>query len=73
MVFSINQDPNSAIKSFTDFQANAEADVPPAKTGAATASAAPASATSAASNIPVLVGANNSVGFAQSQQKIANG
>ncbi|KAJ7808117.1 hypothetical protein B0H14DRAFT_3762730, partial [Mycena olivaceomarginata] len=25
MVFSINQDPNSAVKSFADFQANAEA------------------------------------------------
>jgi hypothetical protein len=30
MVFSINQDPNSAVKSFADFQANAEADVLPA-------------------------------------------
>ncbi|KAJ7832003.1 hypothetical protein B0H13DRAFT_2371149 [Mycena leptocephala] len=30
MVFSINQDPNSAVKSFADFQANAEADILPA-------------------------------------------
>ncbi|KAJ7866125.1 hypothetical protein B0H13DRAFT_1636817, partial [Mycena leptocephala] len=56
----------SDILSFADFQANAEADVLPAKTGAATASAAPASATSAASNILVLVGANNSDIFSPS-------
>jgi hypothetical protein len=72
MVFSINQDPNSA-KSFAEFQANAEADVPLSKTGAAAASAAPpATTTSPASNILVLVGANNSVGFAQSPQQMAN-
>ncbi|KAJ7330861.1 hypothetical protein DFH08DRAFT_785989 [Mycena albidolilacea] len=68
MVFSINQDPNSA-KSFADFQANAEADVPLSKTGAAAASA---TITSPASNILVLVGANNSVGFAESPQQMAN-
>ncbi|KAJ7806038.1 hypothetical protein B0H14DRAFT_3153069 [Mycena olivaceomarginata] len=65
MVFSINQDPNSA-KSFADFQANAEADVPPSKTGAAAASAAPPATTSPASNILVLVGANNSDIFSPS-------
>ncbi|KAJ6556346.1 hypothetical protein B0H19DRAFT_1071451 [Mycena capillaripes] len=66
MVFSINQDPNSAIESFADFQANAEADLQPAETGVASASAAPASATSAASNLLILVGANNSDIFSPS-------
>ncbi|KAF8144704.1 hypothetical protein K438DRAFT_1992621 [Mycena galopus ATCC 62051] len=33
MVFSINQNPNSAVKTFADFQANAEADILPPATG----------------------------------------
>ncbi|KAJ6534341.1 hypothetical protein B0H19DRAFT_1039261 [Mycena capillaripes] len=67
MVFSINQDPNSAVKSFAAFQANAEADIPASTTTAigtaSEATAAPAKASSG-SEILVQVGAGGSVGVA---------
>ncbi|KAJ6527756.1 hypothetical protein B0H19DRAFT_1214657 [Mycena capillaripes] len=69
MVFSINQDPNSAVKSFAAFQANAEADIPAstatAVDTASKATAAPAKASSG-SEILVQVGADNSLTFSPS-------
>ncbi|KAJ7711723.1 hypothetical protein B0H16DRAFT_1627410 [Mycena metata] len=69
MVFSINQDANSATKSFADFQANAKADVPAAKATAvassSTVAAAPAAASSGA-KILVQVGAGNGLTFSPS-------
>ncbi|KAJ7025102.1 hypothetical protein C8F04DRAFT_142643 [Mycena alexandri] len=69
MVFSINQDANSATKSFTDFQANAKADVPAAKATAvvssSTVAAAPAAVSSGA-KILVQVGAGNGLTFSPS-------